>query len=150
MASDNVVVLCGRLTNDPEAKSFQSGSAVVQFRLAVGRGKKDKQTGQYDNSDTCYIDCEVWKNKDGRGGLHDVVLNRVKKGTQVLVSGELKFEQWDDKSTGTKRSKHKVNVRDLTLLGGKGEGGDGERQPVGAGAGGYGPPDDGDGSSIPF
>lgn len=153
MSADNSVTLMGRLTAEPETQTFGTGSSVVKFRLAVGRSKKDKNTGAYDNSNTCYIDCTVWKGKDGKGGLHDVVLQYVKKGDQVLINGELKFEQWEEKGTGAKRSKHTVNVRDLTMLGGKGGDGEaGERQAVGAGVsrgGGYSPPDD-DGSGVPF
>lgn len=115
----NSVSLVGRVVSEPETKTFNSGSGKVEFRLAVGRGKKN-QDGTWNNEDTCYIDCEVWKNKDGKGGLHDVVVQYVGKGKQVAVSGELKFEQWE--KDGQKRSKHKINVRDLTMLGGKDDG----------------------------
>lgn len=138
----NSVSLVGRVVSEPESKTFNSGSGKVEFRLAVGRGKKQAD-GSYDNSDTCYIDCEVWKNKDGKGGLHDVVVQYVGKGKQVAVSGELKFEQWDDKATGAKRSKHKINVRDLTLCGGKDDGPQQGGGATGASSGYSQPTDDG-------
>ena len=40
----NKVVLCGRLTADPELKQTASGIAVVTFTLAVNRRYQSKNT----------------------------------------------------------------------------------------------------------
>jgi len=43
----------------------------------------------------------------------------VRKGGMIAVSGQLESESWTDKSTGEKRSKMFLNVRELTLLSSK-------------------------------
>lgn len=47
MATFNKVLLMGRLTDNPEPPRTlpNSGTTVVKFRLAVGRSKKNPQTG---------------------------------------------------------------------------------------------------------
>jgi len=51
------------------------------------------------------------------------------KGSQVLVQGRLKLDQWTDKQSGQKRSKLKVFAERLTFLGGKRDGNGGQQQP---------------------
>jgi single-strand DNA-binding protein len=79
-----------------------------------------------------------------------------RKGDPLYLEGRLQLDQWDDKQSGQKRSKHKVVVENIEFLGGnrQGEGGGsfGGRQPMGGGnrggggygggGGNFGPPDD--------
>ena len=52
----NKVVLCGRLTADPELKQTQNGIAVVSFALAVNRRFTRGADGQ-NNSQADFINC---------------------------------------------------------------------------------------------
>ena len=161
-AAVNKVMLMGRVVSGPEDVRTlpNSGSTVTKFRLAVGRGKKNAQ-GVWENQDTMFIDCEVYAYPDAKRNLVDIVTRYVKQGDSVFVEGVLKLEEWEDKNGGGKRSKHKVNVNDIQMLGGN-KGGDSEggeqeqsappprqqRTPTPAPrGGGYSPPDD---ESIPF
>jgi len=169
MASLNKVMLIGRLTADPEAPRTlpNSGNTVVKFRMAVGRSKKNPQTGQWENDpNPMYIDCEVFSSQMSKRNLPDVVTRFVKRGDQIFVEGRLQLDTWDDKATGAKRSKHKIVVDSIELLGGKSDGGgDGGSyggavsQQAARSGGGYsapagGPPDDGgeppENDDIPF
>ena len=129
MASYNKATLVGRVMGDPDApRVVNGGSSVVKFRLAVGRSKKDPQTGQWVNDkNQLFIDCEAWAYPDAKRNLVDVVTKYVEKGKEVLVEGSLKTEEWEDKNGGGKRSKILLVVNEIQLLGGKGDGG-GEQQ----------------------
>lgn len=134
MASLNKVMQIGRLTADPEPPRVlpNTGSTLVKFRLAVGRSKKNPQTGQWENLDTMYIDCEVFSRPDAKRNLCDVVSKYVKKGDELYLEGRLQLDEWEDKTGGGKRSKHKIVVEEIQLLGGKGDGG-GAKEPIDAG-----------------
>jgi len=130
MASLNRVTLIGRLTDNPEPPRTlpNSGNRVVKFRFAVGRSKKNQQTGQWENDpNPLYIDCEAFT-RDNFTRLVDVITNYCKKGSQILVEGELRYDTWDDKTTGQKRSKHKIVVNNIELLDTRGSDGGGEGQ----------------------
>ena len=172
MATLNKVMLIGRLTDNPEPPRVlpNSGSTVVKFRFAVGRSRKNPQTGQWENDpNPLYIDCEAFSRADN-SRLTDIITQYCQKGSQIYVEGRLQLDTWDDKNNpGQKRSKHKVVVENIQFLDARQGGGD----PEGGGSGGgmargggrpqqqparsgYSPPDDdagggggGDGD-IPF
>jgi single stranded DNA-binding protein len=113
MATLNKVQLMGRLTSPPDAPRTlpNSGSTVVKFRMAVGRSRKNQQTGQWENDpNPLYIDCEVFAYPDAKRNLCDLVTRYVKQGDQIYLDGRLQLDEWDDKNGGGKRSKHKVVV----------------------------------------
>lgn len=126
MATFNKILLMGRLTDNPEPPRTlpNSGTTVVKFRLAVGRSKKNPQTGQWENDpNPLYIGCEVFTKAGAKFNLCNVVSQYAKKGDAIFVEGRLQLDQWDDKATGQKRSQHKVIVESVELLGGRSDGG---------------------------
>lgn len=138
MASLNKVMLIGRLTKAPEEPRSlpNSGSTVIKFRLAVGRSRKNPQTGQWENDpNVMYIDCEAYSKPDAKRNLVDVVQKFVKQGDQIFIEGRLQLDEWTDKTSGQQRSKHKIVIDSIELLGSKAEGGGGGG---GGGSGGYG------------
>lgn len=135
MATLNKVMLIGRLTADPEAPRVlpNSGSTVVKFRLAVGRSRKNPQTGQWENDpNPLYIDCEVFSRQDAKRNLCDVITRYVKRGDPLFIEGRLQLDEWEDKNGGGKRSKHKIVVDSVELLGGRGGDGGGMGEEGGA------------------
>ena len=126
MASLNRVCLIGRLTKPPEEPRVlpNSGATVVKFRFAVGRSKKNPNTGQWENDpNPLYVDCEVFSRPDQKRNLADLVTKYVKQGDELYLEGRLQLDEWVDKSGGGNRSKHKIVVDSIELLGGKGGGG---------------------------
>ena len=75
----NKVVICGRLTRDPERKATQSGMEVARFSLALDRGK-DKD-GKERGAD--YPTCVAF------GKTAENVNRYVGKGQRLLVEGHL-------------------------------------------------------------
>ena len=165
MATLNKVMLIGRLTRDPEVpRSLPNGGTVVKFGFAVGRSKKNQQTGQWENDpNPLFIDCEVFSRPDSKRNLPDLITQYCKKGDSLYIEGRLQLDQWEDKNGGGKRSKHKLVVDNLEFLGGKtnegggggggeaegGEGGGGRQYGGGAGGGSGGSRPTGGGRSAP-
>lgn len=114
MANMNKVILIGRLTRDVETRAFQNGGLVAKFGFAVTNRKKNAQTGQWED-EPMFLDCEAF-NRGETGKLADLVRDKCRRGSQIMVEGKLHFEQWDDKTTGAKRSKHKLVVDNVQLL----------------------------------
>ena len=135
MATLNKVMLIGRLTDNPEApRAMPSGGQVIKFRFAVGRSKKNPQTGQWENDpNPLYIDCEAFSRPDARRDLVNLIQQYCKKGDSLYIEGRLQLDQWEDKNGGGKRSKHKIVVDSLEFIGGKAGGDEG-----GGGGEGYG------------
>lgn len=123
MANLNKVMLIGRLTADPEIRTFSNGGKVAKIRFAVNNRRKNQQSGQWEDV-PMYIDCEVY-NRGENGRQADLAEQYLAKGRQVYFEGRLELDQWDDKATGQKRSKHKVVVENMQFLDSKqdGEGG---------------------------
>ncbi|MBA4066271.1 MAG: single-stranded DNA-binding protein [Isosphaera sp.] len=137
MATLNKVMLMGRLTDDPKDGSIPTtGTRVVKFRFAVGRSKKNPATGQWESDpNPLYIDCEAFARPDARRDLVSLIMQYCRKGDSLFLEGRLQLDQWDDKQTGQKRSKHKVVVENVEFVGSKGDGGAGGEG--GGRAGGY-------------
>ncbi len=56
--------------------------------------------------------------------LAEIVRDYVKKGNKLYVEGSLRTSSWDDKTTGQKKYKTEIIVHELSLLSGRGEGGE--------------------------
>jgi single-strand DNA-binding protein len=121
VANFNKVILIGRLTRDPESRTFSNGGKVTNFGFAVTNRRKNTQTGQWED-EPMFIDCAAF-NRGETGTLANTVEQYCRKGSQICIEGRLTLEQWDDKTTGQKRSKHKIIVEVMQLLDGKPQGG---------------------------
>jgi single-strand DNA-binding protein len=102
----NVVTLVGRVGADPEVKYFESGTVVCNLTLAVRR-----RSSRDDKPD--WFNLELW------GKNAEVAANYVRKGSLIGISGALKLDHWQDRSTGAARSKPVIRVDRLDLLGSK-------------------------------
>ncbi|MCD2400956.1 single-stranded DNA-binding protein [Borreliella carolinensis] len=107
MADINSLVLSGRLTKDSELSYTESGMAVLRFSVANNRRmKKNDEWIDYPQ----YFDCVIFSKR--AESLNDYL----KKGKQVVVSGSLKYESWQDRNTGDKRSKVNIFVDNLQMF----------------------------------
>lgn len=89
----NKIVLMGRLVNDPELRNTPSGTAVANFRLAVDRDFKDKDTGE---KETDFINIQAWRQ------TAEYVSRYFTKGRMAVVEGRLQIRNYTDKE-GNKR-----------------------------------------------
>ena len=110
--SINNVNISGNLTRDCEAKALPSGQSVAEFTVAVNGRAKNAQTGAWEDRPN-YVDCTIFGNRA------TALAPRLAKGTKVAVTGELRQDTWKDKTTGANRSKLRVIVAEIDLLGGQ-------------------------------
>jgi single-strand DNA-binding protein len=128
MANLNKVMLIGRLTRDPETRTFANGGKVANFGFAVtGTRKKNEATGQWED-EPCFLDCKAFNSQSERGRkLADLVEQYLRKGHLAYLEGHLVLEQWTSQQDGSKQSRIRVVIDNLQLLqpkeGGTGEGG---------------------------
>lgn len=113
MANLNRVLLIGNLTRDPELRVTPKGSSICQFGLAVNRTFKDAAGQQ--REETTFVDIEAW----GRQG--EVISKYCTKGRPLFVEGRLRFDSWEDKTSGQKRSRLSVVLENFQFIGGRGD-----------------------------
>ena len=127
MANFNRIVLVGNLTRDPQYKVLPSSQMpVADFGLAVNHKYTTK--GGENREEVLFIDCTAF------GKQAETINKWCRKGKQLLVEGRLKYDTWEDKQGGGKRSKHSVVIDNFQFLGGREDGGGGGG---GGSAGGY-------------
>lgn len=108
----NQVILSGRCGKDAEVRKFDNGS-IANVTLATTKKGYTTKDGKKIEDKT------EWHNLVFRGAIVNVVEQYVKKGTNILVTGELSYREYE--SNGIKRTIAEINVRDMELLGGKSE-----------------------------
>jgi single-strand DNA-binding protein len=120
MANLNKVMLIGRLTRDPETRTFASGGKVANFGFAVNNRRKNTSTGQWED-EPVFIDMAVFNRGETGPRKADLAEQYLRKGHQVFIEGHLKLDQWTSQD-GQKRSKLSVIVDNFEFLEPRGEG----------------------------
>jgi single-strand DNA-binding protein len=116
MANRNKFSVIGRLTRDPEMRTFQNGGRLAQFGIAFAGNLRKLDNGQWDE-ETVFMDCKAFNAQSERGPqLADVVNNKCGKGTQVMIDGKIRVDNWNDKTTGEKRTKIWLEVKEIQIL----------------------------------
>lgn len=113
MPDQNLCLLMGRLTRDPEVKTTGGGTTVAELGLAIN--EKRKQGNDWVEK-TTFCDVSVF------GRQAEFLGDKARKGDPVHVSGRLELDTWDDRQTGQKRSKLKVVADRVQLLTSRAEG----------------------------
>lgn len=87
MANLNRAQIMGRLGADPELKKLSNGN-VCNFSIATTKKWKDKTGAQKEKTD--------WHNVSAFGGLADICVKFLSKGSEAYVEGELETRAWDE------------------------------------------------------
>lgn len=98
----NKVILVGRLGQDPEHQTAQSGKTFCKFSLATNDGYGE-------NKKTNWHSCTAF------GKAADIINQYCKKGNELSVSGTLDYNKHED------RYYTNILVNDFTFIGGKSE-----------------------------
>ena len=94
----NSVNLQGRLTRDPDLRELATGKKIVNFTLAVDRGKDA----------TDFIRCVAFDR------VADTAASYLKKGDMAIVAGRLSVRTWKDKEEKT-REETTVTVYEINF-----------------------------------
>ena len=105
--SINSVVISGGLGKDPELRTTQGGTAIMNLSVAVSDRRKSAQGGEWEDT-THWVDVLVF------GRRAESLSKILRKGMRVTVSGKLSQSRWEDKQ-GNKRSKLEVVANDVEL-----------------------------------
>ena len=114
----NKVFLMGRLTFDPELRRIPSGTAVTELRMASSRSWTGRDGER--REETLFIDVTVWDRQA------ETCCQYLRKGSSIHVEGYLRVDTWDDKTTGEKRSKIRVQADRVQFLDSRRSDGGGE------------------------
>jgi single-strand DNA-binding protein len=128
--SVNKVILVGNLGADPEVRRLGNGEPVVNLRIATSETWRDKQTGERKEK-TEWHSVVIFNEN-----IAKVAEQYLKKGSTVYLEGQLQTRKWQDKTGADRYSTEIVLQRyrgEMTLLGGRGDGGGGS---MGGGGGG--------------
>ncbi len=107
MPEINYVIVAGNLTKDPIFRETTNKTPVVNFSVASNRRYKDS-SNQW-QEDVCYVGIVAWNR------LAESCKDRLKKGSAVLIDGELQSRSWktDD---GHNRSIVEIKARRIQFL----------------------------------
>jgi single-strand DNA-binding protein len=108
----NVVVLGGHMTRDVDMRHSPDGIAFVTVGLCVNN--RVKQGDQWVD-DPCFVDVKL------SGRRAEAFAKFHSKGSACLFPRcYLKFESWEDKTTGERRTKLVVRASDWEFVGSEG------------------------------
>jgi|LSQX01.2.fsa_nt_gb single-strand DNA-binding protein len=99
----------GRLVADPEMRATQSGISVCNFRIAINRRFKNKETNEYDAD---FLSCVAWR------GTAEFICKYFGKGDMIGIVGSVQTRSWDA-DDGTKRYATEIMVEQAHFSGSK-------------------------------
>ncbi len=133
MANLNKVMLIGRLTRDPEVRTFSTGGKVAKFGFAVNNRRKNATTNEWED-EPVFLDVDAF-NRGDYNKMADRVEQNLRKGQQIFIEGHLKLDQWTSQD-GQKRQKLSIVMDNFQFLEPRRDGGMGESGQMGRGGSG--------------
>jgi single-strand DNA-binding protein len=122
----NRVILLGRLGRDPEIRTTQSGMVVATLNLATDSRRPDGNNG--------WKNVTEWHRVVLFGKQGELAQKFLTKGREVLIEGELRTREWQDKQ-GQKRWTTEVVAQNMRFVGGRGGSGSGGESGYSSGSG---------------
>lgn len=92
------ITLTGYVARDPEVRTTGSGKSVVSVTIPHQRSKKIDGGGYENVGATTWIEATFWE------ADADAIGSQVRKGTEVIVTGQLESEAYKDRE-GNERTK---------------------------------------------
>ncbi|WP_337054848.1 single-stranded DNA-binding protein [Pseudoxanthomonas sp. USHLN014] len=112
----NKVILVGNLGNDPDTKYTQGGMAVTRISLATTSVRNDREGNKQERTE--------WHRVVFFGKLGEIAGEYLRKGSQVYVEGEIRYDKYTGQD-GVEKYTTDIVANEMQMLGGRGEGGGG-------------------------
>ncbi len=106
MAGDTIITVVGNLTDDPELRFTPSGAAVANFTVASTPRTFNRQSSAWEDGDTLFMRCSVWRQPA------ENVAESLVRGTRVVVTGRLKQRSYETRE-GEKRTVVELEVDEI-------------------------------------
>jgi single-strand DNA-binding protein len=106
MSGETVITVVGNLTGDPELRFTPSGAAVANFTIASTPRNFDKQTNEWKDGDTLFLNCSIWRQ------AAENVAESLQKGMRVVAQGRLKQRSYETRE-GEKRTVVELEVEEI-------------------------------------
>lgn len=103
----NRVLLIGRLGQDPEVKTLESGKKVTNFTMATNETFKSADGSK--TEETTWHTIVAWN------GLAEISSKYLKKGKEVCIEGRISYRTYTDKN-GLPKNVTEIVATDLVLL----------------------------------
>lgn len=103
----NSVLIAGNLTKDPVIRQTRNGTPVANFSIASNRKFRDGDNQWQE--DVCYVGVVAWNR------LAESCVDKLRKGSAVLVEGELQSRTWQTED-GATRSTVEIKARRIQFL----------------------------------
>lgn len=106
MANETVITVVGNLVDDPELRFTPAGVAVAKFRVASTPRVFNKTTNQWEDGETLFLTCSVWRQ------AAENVAESLGRGMRVIVQGRLKQRSYEDRDQ-VKRTVYELDVDEV-------------------------------------
>ena len=106
MAGETIITVVGNLTGDPELRFTPSGAAVANFTIASTPRTFDRQTNEWKDGDTLFLNCSIWRQ------AAENVAESLTKGMRVVAQGRLKARSYETRE-GEKRTVMELDVEEV-------------------------------------
>ncbi len=100
----NVVILIGRLTDNPELRHTNNNIAVTRFSIAVDRGYRTGEERQTD-----FVNIVAWRQ------TAEFITKYFSKGQRIAVEGSLRMNRYQDKD-GNNRITYEVVANNVHFV----------------------------------
>ncbi len=108
----NLCIQLGHLTREPEVRTTESGTKVLNCCIATNR-QVPKDGGYVDEA--TFVEFTMWgKRAEAFARFHG-------KGQLAFLSGRMTNDNWDDRTTGKPRSKLKMTAEEWEFVNSKGQ-----------------------------
>jgi single-strand DNA-binding protein len=94
--SNPTLTIVGRIGTDPEFKTY-NGTPIVKFRVITSDRRKNDQ-GQWEDINTSGWNVAAWNN------IAESAKGTLKKGQEVIITGNIKEDTWKDNEGNPRRS----------------------------------------------
>ncbi len=112
----NKVMIIGRVTKDPDARTTPTGQSVASFSIATNLRWKDQQGQMQERVE--FHNIVAWRK------LADICKQYLRKGSKTYVEGRLQTRSWQDPQGATKY-RTEIVADNMIMLDSKGGGGGG-------------------------